>query len=353
MIVGLYFALVVAVTVAVAVVCVVRRERLLRDECQRRIAGLWMLSGSDPLGEPGVSLLVDFDTDEQTLESLLSLDYLRYEVIVAGDVATDSRLAWVVRRYAMIEVSERVDGEGLHHPRRLFRSRRRSYRRLVVVDTDSPIVAGRMDCALSVRTFDRVVVVERGVRLLPDALRVLVWRACEVTDAEVVTAPLLGSYGIMGAVAEMWGFVGWRGGDVALVDGERVVSAGGFVSLLEGRGARHTIATRVAKRLGAQGASLSRMSVAVGRKSHLQPPLGWVDVVVWHLLLSGVLLVVASDGTLRQTVAVGLAVLWFALLLVAVSSRAFCRTAGCRRPWWMSLVAPMALLARIVNIRKS
>ena len=87
--VWIYSVFVMVVAGVVVGVSIIQRIRLAREWNLRRIAELWPLTGSDPLGEPGVSLLVDWDGDERALEQLLALDYLRYEVIVVGNVQSD------------------------------------------------------------------------------------------------------------------------------------------------------------------------------------------------------------------------------------------------------------------------
>lgn len=346
--VWIYSALVMMVAGVVVGVSVVQRIRLAREWSLRRIAELWPLTGSDPLGEPGVSLLVDWDGDERALEQLLALDYLRYEVVVVGNVQSDRGLARLAERYAMIEMGAPVIEESLQHsPRRLYRSRRRSYRRLLVVDTAAEAVAERMDCALAVRSYDLVMALERGVRLSADALRVLVWRACD-SSAEAVSATLVSGRGVGGFWADIWNFMGWRQGCVALMDGDAVVAAGGFSATHR----RHPKLTpHTLRHLASHGAHISRMALAVGRKESLWPPVGVVDWVVWHLVCSGVLLWALGSVEERQIVVLCLVVLWLAGVVAAVGAHTYRRVSGCRAKWWICPIAPLALPFRIIMPR--
>lgn len=344
----LYVTAVTMLAVAVTVACVARRVVLMRDGCTRRLAGLWTLTGCDALAEPGVSLLVDYDGNEQTLEELLSLDYLRYEVVVVGNLAVDHSLARVVERYSMVEVGAPVVDERLSNsPRRLYRSRRRSYRRLVVVDSAAEHTAERLDCALAVRSYDRVLAVERGVRLSPEALRVMVWRACESPDTEVITAPVMTDDSVMGAVSEVWGFFGRCRTEVALMDGDTVVAVGGF-SAPRGRGGA---TRRIVKRLRRAGCLRLRLGVAVGRNPKAVPRVGLVDFAVCHLLGYGAVLLWFGDHTMRRVAVLCLVILWLTGLMAAVGSRAFRRYSGSRRSWWQTIAVPLAVPFRIFLVR--
>lgn len=340
----MYVAAVAVVAVVVTVACVARRVALMRDGCSGRLARLWPLTGCDALAEPGVSLLVDYDGDEHSLEELLSVDYLRYEVVVVGDISSDRRLVRLLERYSMVEVGAPVVDERLPNaPRRLYRSRRRSYRRLVVVDSAAEHTAERLDCALTVRSYDRVLAVERGVRLSPEALRVMVWRACESPDTEVITAPVMTDDSVMGAVSEVWGFFGRCRTEVALMDGDAVVAVGGFSARRGSGGATR----RIVKRLRRAGCRRLRLGVAVGRNPNAVPRVGLVDFAVWHLLGYGVVLVLFGDHAVRCVAVLCLVVLWLVGLTAAVGSRSFRRAAGCRHVWWHTLTVPLAAPFRI------
>ena len=344
--VWIYSAVVVMVAGVIVGVSIIQRIRLAREWSVRRIAELWPLTGIDPLGEPGVSLLVDWDGDPRALEQLLALDYLRYEVVVVGNVQSDGRLARLAERYAMIEMGAPVVEESLQHsPRRLYRSRRRSYRRLIVVDTGAEAVAERMDCALAVRSYDLVVAVERGVRLAADALRVLVWRACD-SSAQAVCATLAAGRGVGGLLTDIWSFMGWRQGCIALMDGDVVVAAGGFSAAHRRRHPKFTPHTL--RYLASYGARISCLTLAIGHKDSLRPTLGVVDWVVWHCLCTGALLWMLGSSEERQSVVACLVVLWLAGVVAAIGGQAYRRVAGSRHKWWICPIVMLVLPFRII-----
>ena len=328
-IVVLYFALCsVGVTAAVGW-GVWRRWRVVRDSYYRRLATLWTLSGSDPLAEAGVSLLVDFDCAER-IEALLSLDYLRYEVVVAGNVSECEQLRTLLGRYSMVDMGAPVVEEHLQRSAcRLYRSCEGRFRRLVVVETVAPTTAERFDCALAVRSYDLVIPLTAGVWLQPDALRVLVWRRGEGSET-VVVAPLLVSEGVAGRAAELWQFVGLGAEGIALMDGDAVSSLGGFVAV-EHKGC--------VKELRRRAATIERLSVAVGRNGLYRSVLP-IGVGVWFLLCCGALLLAFAPAEQRAVVVGALVLVMLGGVCLAVLARGFGREAGSPSRWrwvWLSI----------------
>lgn len=341
----IYAATVSVLSVVVIAHCIMRRAALLRDGCHRRLARLWTLTGCDPLGEPGVSVLMDWGGDVRSLESCLTMDYLRYEVVIVGDVEHSRSLRGVLARYSMIEVGSPVVEERLmRSPRRLYRSRRRSCRRLVVVDSPAATEAERMDCALSVRGHNRVVVLGRGQRVMVDTLRVLVWRASDHPSAEIVTAPLMENAGVAGATREIWSFMGSHEERIAIMDGDAVVEAGGFTPT---QAPKHTTAAMIA-RLQRNGCRTAHLAVAVGyTSSERKADIGGVDIALWVVWIAGIAGVVATEGTLRVMwlLCVGLVVML--QVVVAIGARAYRRTAESLRPWSENLQAALCIPLRI------
>ncbi len=325
----LYFALCCVVVAAAVGWGVWRRWIFVRDSHSRRLAALWTLSGSDPLAEAGVSLLVDFDCSER-IEALLSLDYVRYEVVVMGDISKSKELRSLLRRYSMIDVGAPVIEPQLQRTsRRLYRSRENRFRRLVVVDTIAPSAAERFDSALAVRSYDLVVPLSVGVWLRGDALRVLVWRMVE-QSATVVTAPLLVSESVAGRAAELWQMVGLGAEGVALMDGDAVLSLGGFASVAP---------KGCVKALRHRGAVVTHLAVAVGRNKQYSSVLP-IGVGVWFLLCAGVLLLVFAPAEYSDIVIGAIVLVVLGGVCLAVLARGFGREAGSPSRWrwvWLSI----------------
>ena len=181
-----------------------RSKRLLLNAVRR--------ASSDAPDGIGISVLCSGVTDAAQIENLLSPEYSRYEVIVVLDARRHAaEFAALTARYRMIRVeyalSEELPVTGV---RALGRSRKRRFRRLVLVDRAQDTPAGDFDAAAEVAAYDYVLPVREGQFLLPDAVVRLV--------AEV------GARGVGGCDC-----VRARIGEPAvLLSREAVVAAGGF-----------------------------------------------------------------------------------------------------------------------------
>ena len=113
---------------------------------------------------------------QEQVENLLSAEYAHYEVIVVLDsLRYPVEFAAFTARYRMIRVeyvlSEELPVTGV---RALGRSRKRRFRRLVLVDRAQDTPAGDFDAAAEVAAYDYVLPVREGQFLLPDAVARLV-----------------------------------------------------------------------------------------------------------------------------------------------------------------------------------
>lgn len=109
---------------------------------------------------------------QEQVENLLSAEYAHYEVIVVLDsLRYPVEFAAFTARYRMIRVeyalSEELPVTGV---RALGRSRKRRFRRLVLVDRAQDTPAGDFDAAAEVAAYDYVLPVREGQFLLPDAV---------------------------------------------------------------------------------------------------------------------------------------------------------------------------------------
>ena len=105
-----------------------RSKRLLLNAVRR--------ASSDAPDGIGISVLCSGVTDAAQIENLLSPEYSRYEVIVVLDARRHAaEFAALTARYRMIRVEWVCSGElEVSGVRALGRSRRRCFRRLVLVD---------------------------------------------------------------------------------------------------------------------------------------------------------------------------------------------------------------------------
>ena len=131
---------------------------------------------SDTPGGIGISVLCSGVHAQEQVENLLSAEYAHYEVIVVLDsLRYPVEFAAFTARYRMIRVeyalSEELPVTGV---RALGRSRRRCFRRLVLVDRARDSEAGDFDAAASVATYDYLLPVRAGCFLLPGSVERLV-----------------------------------------------------------------------------------------------------------------------------------------------------------------------------------
>lgn len=138
-----------------------RSKRLLLNAVRR--------ASSDAPDGIGISVLCSGVTDAAQIENLLSPEYSRYEVIVVLDARRHAaEFAALTARYRMIRVEWVCSGElEVSGVRALGRSRRRCFRRLVLVDRAQDSEAGDFDAAASVATYDYLLPVRAGCFLLP------------------------------------------------------------------------------------------------------------------------------------------------------------------------------------------
>lgn len=160
----------------------------------------------------GISVLCSGVTDAAQIENLLSPEYSRYEVIVVLDARRHAAgFAALTARYHMIRVEWVCSGElEVSGVRALGRSRRRCFRRLVLVDRAQDLEAGDFDAAASVATYDYLLPVRAGCFLLPGSVERLVAELGEGRPGslDLIRSPL--------------------GEPAALLSREAVVAAGGF-----------------------------------------------------------------------------------------------------------------------------
>lgn len=129
-------------------------------------------ASSDAPDGIGISVLCSGVTDAAQIENLLSPEYSRYEVIVVLDARRHAaEFAALTARYRMIRVEWVCSGElEVSGVRALGRSRRRCFRRLVLVDRARDSEAGDFDAAASVATYDYLLPVRAGCFLLPGSV---------------------------------------------------------------------------------------------------------------------------------------------------------------------------------------
>lgn len=207
----LLLILIAAAVAACILLCFVARGRNKR----LLIASMRGASCDAPDGI-GISVLCSGVSDVQQIENLLSVEYSRYEVVVVLDAQRfPEAFAELVARYRMIRVEWAPAGElPVVGVRAIGRSRKRCFRRLLLLDRaqDNPI--GDFDAAAVAASYDYLLPVGAQQYLLPGAVERLV--------AELGERPA----GILETVQTRVGV------PVRLTARETVIAAGGFAGLL-------------------------------------------------------------------------------------------------------------------------
>lgn len=185
---------------------------LLRARNKRLLAARMFGTSCDASGTIGFSLLCSGVRRLSQIENLLSSEYVRSEVVVVADASL--RRAFfesLIARYRMIRVEYLPSDEfPVQHVRSMWRSRRRCFRRLVLLDRSEDTSADDWNVAASVASYDWLIPVRDGQYLLPGVLERLSVEAGQ------------GHPGVVGALRS------WVGGSFALLSRDAVAAAGGF-----------------------------------------------------------------------------------------------------------------------------
>lgn len=149
---------------------------VLRAHNKRRMLGGAYGRSCETLDCIGISALGADVCDPAQVENLLSVAYARYEVILVLDaLRRSSQFEALIARYRMIRVDYTCsDGFPSDGVRGLYRSRKRGFRQLVVVDRAQDTPAGDLDVAAGLAVYDYLLPVGDGQLLLPDAIERLV-----------------------------------------------------------------------------------------------------------------------------------------------------------------------------------
>lgn len=260
--------------------------RVVRGRNKRLLLAAPRGAACDGFGRVGVSVICNGD-DTERLASMLAVEYPCYEVVAVVDSVRNPEAAAFIRStYRMMTVdylpSAELPPAGV---RGLYRSVKRCYRRLVMVDVARFDRLSDFDAALGVASCDYVLPLPDGVRLLPGSVERLVVEICS------------------SAVPRLKCIDSALGAPVVLYARESVVACGGFVA--------------------------ERVDCARGERRTLYEPLAAFGRVAPHaelqlaVAMSAVVLVaavvVACFGAVWVAVAVSLALLFVTMSLWLVS----------------------------------
>lgn len=177
-------AITLALAALIAAVALLRAARIARAVGRHDMLAPDTAGCCESLGFVGISAVCSGVQSIEHIEHLLGVEYDRYELIVV----LDARLAPdafrnIATRYGLIRVNG-FDSDELPSAevRALYRSRRRSYRRLVLVDRPALSPYEDLNAGTSVASYDYIMPVGGSLRLMPDAV--------ETAAAAISAAPL-------------------------------------------------------------------------------------------------------------------------------------------------------------------
>lgn len=161
-----------------------RRHTLLMEEC----AGC-----CEEVGFVGCSVVCYAEYDVVRLQSLMAVEYHRYELIAVVDSSQHkAEVEHIVTHFRLIKVNcPLADGSEA-----LYRSRQREFNRLVVLDRRGGMLYDGLNGAMAVASYDYLLPVGRGVRLFPHAIEALMVAVSEEDDfvEALVVKSLPGTY---------------------------------------------------------------------------------------------------------------------------------------------------------------
>ncbi len=160
-----------ALAIAIALLAVGLRLSLRRWHSERsRMLALSTTTESDAIGCIGVSILCPHPSSARLVEALLDARYPAVEVVAAFDAESDADLLIELRTtYLLVAVNPPPAQADAPAPRALYRSRSRSFRRLVVVDVPTADRALLLDSATRAASFDALVAILGNSHLHPSA----------------------------------------------------------------------------------------------------------------------------------------------------------------------------------------
>lgn len=159
-------------TAAVAVSAVMFAVRVARGVEKERLMMMSQASSCAPVGNIGVSLICAEPSGIDAVSAALAATYPMSEVIVVVDSVRDGdTAAAIIGRYGLVAVDYEPCGS-LHVAgvRRLYRSRCRACRRLVMLDMAHGDLSAMYDAAAGVASYDYLLPVPCGATVRPYAV---------------------------------------------------------------------------------------------------------------------------------------------------------------------------------------
>ena len=108
------------------------------------------------------------------IQELLSVEYSRYELILVVDASSEAEaVRQIISHYKLVRVNSAVADSAASEVRALYRSSRRTFRRLVLLDVSNISLYDNLNQAVEVASYDYILPIGRSVSLYPYAIEAL------------------------------------------------------------------------------------------------------------------------------------------------------------------------------------
>ncbi|WP_394748779.1 glycosyltransferase family 2 protein [Spongiimicrobium salis] len=123
----------------------------------------------------------------ENIRSLLSLQYVNYEVMVVNDGSKDDTLEKMIKAYDLIKIDRKIDPEWKSKPiRGIYKSKHRSFSKLTVIDKENGGKSDALNTGIQLSENKYVGCIDVDCLLLPDALLHVVKSFYQRTQKKVI-----------------------------------------------------------------------------------------------------------------------------------------------------------------------
>lgn len=123
----------------------------------------------------------------ENIRSLLSLQYVNYEVMVVNDGSTDDSLEKIIAAYDLIKVPQDIDPNWKSKPvRAIYKSRNKTFSKLIVIDKENGGKSDALNTGMALSTSTYVGCIDVDCLLLPTALLHIVKSFYQRSEKKVI-----------------------------------------------------------------------------------------------------------------------------------------------------------------------
>ena len=140
---------------------------------------------------PGITIIAPAYNEGLTIveniRSLLSLQYVNYEVMVVNDGSKDDTLQKMIDAYDLEKIDRKIDPDWRSKPiRGIYKSRQRSFSKLTVIDKENGGKSDALNTGIQLSEMKYVGCIDVDCLLLPDALLHVVKSFFQRTKKQVI-----------------------------------------------------------------------------------------------------------------------------------------------------------------------